>query len=387
LVALINPVITTQGYTSPELSRIFRRARTLVKKAEDVRDSFWVLTLLKSYYNISGDPKNSRDIAAQILKMARRSQDIALLVTAHSRMIANCLYYAQWEALQKHLKQTIRGYHIEEHRGIVHRIGSDPKGNALSFAALGTWIMGFPNRARRYCQESLDLAEELANPMVSWFANYYAAYFHGYAGEPREAKIFVEKALRICDEQDLAYYRIYSQAWSGWIRAEDGDEDGMFLLDQGVNRLRQTGDRMNLMLFLRLQASACLKAQKGSKALDVISEALDLSQKTQIIYEKPELMRLKGEIQLAQSPDNLDDAWDCYNQAIESAAISQSKSWELRATVSLARLLAKNGRQEEACQRLQVILGWFSEGFHTKDLIEAKILLAELCPGMTQLER
>ena len=375
LVALSGPLITTHGYTSSELERVLARARKLIRKDQNDTGFFWVLSLLKSYYNIRGDPANSQEIAALILKMARRSKNTGLLVTAHARLVSNCLYYGQWAALQKHLKQTNRLYDIEQHRWILQQAGSDPKSNALALAALGTWISGYPDQARTYCRAALALAQELANPMVSWFADYYAALFFGYTGEIQEAQSCVERALRICEEQDLAYYHVYSQALQGWILANAGNETGLTLLEQGANRLRQTGDRLNLLLLLRLQANACLNYGFLTQALDIVEEALALSHETQIIYEKPEIIRLKGEILLAQSPDDPQKAEGCFLLAVESAILQKSKMWELRAASSLARLCLKTDRQEETLARLQAIYVWFTEGFDTPDLIQTRKLL------------
>jgi DNA-binding SARP family transcriptional activator len=378
LIALSAPLITTEGYTSFELEQTLARARKLVKVCENDATLFWVFSFLKSYYNIRGDPENSKEIAAQILQMARRSKEAGWLVTAHSRMLSNCLYYGQWGSLQKHLKEALRLYDPDQHGWVLHQLGSDPMETALSYASLGFWIMGFPDQARGYCQMSLDLARDLAHPMTSWFANYYAAHLKIYVREIQEAKFYIVEALRICDEQDLAYYRVYSQALLGWILVNAGDEMGINLLEQGVNRLRQTGDRLNLLLLLRLFADASLKTSLVTQALNLVDEAIDLSHETQIIYDKPELIRLKGEILLSQYPHELQIAEDWFVRAIEIAAQQKSKMWELRATLNLARLWQKQGKLNEAQPALLEIYGRFSEGYDTLDLREAQSLLGEL---------
>ena len=378
LIAMSAPLITTVGYTSPELEQILTRAHKLVGTHENDTNLFWVLSFLKSYYNIRGDPGNSKEIAARILKMARRSKNAGWLVTAHSRMLSNCLYYGEWTSLRKHLKRVLRLYDPEQHSWVLHQLGSDPMGFALSYASIGAWIMGYPDQARSYCQRSLALARDLAHPMVSWFADYCAAHLEIYAGETQEAKGLIEAALRICDEHDLAYYRVYSQALLGWILAEGGDSSGMSLLEQGVNRLRQNGDRVNLLLLLRLFVTACLKTGRAAQALDSIDEAIDLSYETRVIYDQPELIRLKGEILLSQSPSDPERAEQQYLKAIESAVLQKSRMWELRAKVSLARLWQKRGKVNEARQSLRGICERFAEGFDIPDLRKARDLLAEL---------
>jgi DNA-binding SARP family transcriptional activator len=375
LAALGSPLITIQGYTSPELEEVFNRAQNLVRKGMDEVELIWVLSLLKSYYNIRGDPDNSRVIADQTLKMANRSKRLDLRITAHSRMIANCFYYAQWEALEKHLKQTIRLYDLGKHRGLTNHLGSDPKGNAYSYAAIVYWIIGYPDQAARYSQQAIHHADELNNPMVSWFACYFEAHLYSYTGDIQKARQVIEKALEICDEQDLAYYRIYTRTWSGWIKVKEGDETGLSLMEENIDRMRLAGDRMNLLLFLRLFADACMGAHRLERVLDTVSEALDLCEKTEIVYEKSELLRLKGEILLADSQDNIEEAESCFIQAIECAEQQNSKMWQLRAAMSLARLWMHQEKMTEAQKILLDIFGWFSEGFDTLDLREARSLL------------
>jgi hypothetical protein len=132
---------------------------------------------------------------------------------------------------------------------------------------------------------------------------------------------------------------------------------------------------MNLLAFLKLQASACLETQHFAQALESIDEALVLSQETQIVYERPELMRLKGEILLALSPGAPEKAREHFLQAAECAAAFEEKMWQLRAETSLARLWAQAGRQKEARDRLRAVYNWFTEGFDAADLIQAHNLL------------
>lgn len=378
LIALGGPLIATQGYLSSELERIFTRAGKLAKKGENDTELFWMLSLLKSYYNLRGDPRNSKEIAARILKIARHSKDAGLLITAHSRMISNCLYYGQWRALQKHLKQITRLYDPEQHRWVVYQLGADPMSTAFSNAALGTWILGYADQARIYCQAALELTRDLGHPMAAWFALYYSVHFYINNGITSEAQANIEKALQICDQQDLRYYRDLMEALQGWILANAGDETGIPILEQGVNQLRQTGDRMNLLMYLRLQAGAYLNDHRISPALNTIDEALRLTKETQIIYEKPELIRLKGEILLARSTDSAQEAEEWFRRAIECAVLQKTRMWELRATVNLARLLLETGRGDDAYTRLKAIVDWFTEGFNTVDLIKARKLLEDL---------
>jgi predicted ATPase len=238
--------------------------------------------------------------------------------------------------------------------------------------------MGFSDRAHEYCQTALDMAQKLAHPMVSWYAEYYAAYFYSYTGELQKAKESIDSGLAISVEQDLAHLSLYSQALLGWFQARTGDKAGLDRLAQGVDRQRRIGDRMNLLALLRLQADACITHLLFPEALDIVNEALVLTRETQIVYEKAELVRLKGEILQVQSPENHAKARDYFLAAIESARLHNSLMWELRAEMSLARLSQTEGANEETHRSLKSIYDKFTESFESADLIQARDILNHL---------
>jgi tetratricopeptide (TPR) repeat protein len=211
--------------------------------------------------------------------------------------------------------------------------------------------------------------------MVSWFACYFAAHLYSYTGDIQKARQAIEKAFEICNEQDLTYYRIYTLAWSGWIKVKEGNETGISLLEENIDRMRLAGDRMNLLLFLRLFADACMDIHRFARALDILQEALDLCERTEIIYEKPEMLRLKGEILQAISQDDMKEAESCFIHAMECAEQHKSRMWQLRAGTSLARLWLRQGKLNESHRMLSDIYNWFSEGFDTPDLREPEFLL------------
>ncbi len=377
-MALAAPIIATQGYTTPDLELAYTRAHHLVDRIGGNQDLFQVLSILKSYYNLRGDPVNSRDTARRLLETAEQSDDTSRLMTAHSRLASNALYYGQWADLRDHLVQAIRFYDPVRHRTLVYQLGSDPMGVALEYASMGFWIMGYPDQARRYCQDSLAQAQDLAHPLSSWFAFFYAAWFYVYAREIQEAERWIDAALRLCDEHSLTHYRAYVECIRGWVRAQKRDREGIAALERGVTWLKNIGDRMNLYSCLWLLADACYLHAQYSQADQAVEEALALSQATEMIFLVPELLRLKGEISLALASGDSAVAKDCFLRAITAASTQEARMWELRATLSLCRLLHQQGERDEARRRLAHVYGWFAEGFETSDLKEAKAFLEDL---------
>ncbi len=369
------PLIALQGYTSSALERAYSRARRLVERSGNQTDLFWVLSVLKSYYNLRGDPSNSKIIAKRMLHIAKSNQNPDQMVTAYSRMVSNSIYYGRLPAFRKYLNQTLRLYDLEKHRSLIYQVGGDPKGIALEWGCLGAWISGYPDQARQYCLANLAFSKELSNSLCDFFAYYYAALFHVYTQEIKEAQHWAEQAWRVSSEQNMAHYCMYADCVRGWTFARQGDLSGIDLLEQGAVQVREVGDRMNLLQILRMLVDALYTNGLYAQGLNCVDEALVLSGEIEVVYDEPELYRLKGEITRALSPGNQLKAEGCFLLAIKSAVSQGAKMWELRAVVSLSRLLYEHGRQEEALVKLKAIYDWFNEGLDTKDLIEARHFL------------
>ena len=165
----------------------------------------------------------------------------------------------------------------------------------------------------------------------------------------------------------------------GWALAKQGEgEEGTAQIRQGLAAHRATEADLARPYFLALLAEAYGGIGKAEEGLTVLAEALDVVNKNWERFYEAELYRLKGELLLARSPENQADAEPCFRKAIEVARWQSAKSLELRTVMSLSRLWQRQGKREEARQMLSVIYGWFTEGFETADLKEAKALLEEL---------
>jgi predicted ATPase len=165
----------------------------------------------------------------------------------------------------------------------------------------------------------------------------------------------------------------------GWVCAMQGEvEEGLAQLRQGLTAHQGVGTEATRPMFLSLLASACAARGEPEEGLQVIAEALMLVEKSGVRYYEAELYRLQGELLLCGTASAERQAADCLHQALDVARHRQAKSWELRTAVSLSRLLQRQGKQEEARQLLAGVYGWFTEGFDTADLQEARGLLAAL---------
>jgi len=245
-------------------------------------------------------------------------------------------------------------------------------------------MLGYPDQALRQGLEGLTLAQEISHPFSLAFALHYAALVHQSRREVPLTHERAEALLALAREHKFPLWLAWGTIPWGWVLAEQGrGEEGVAQLRQGLVASRATGADYWRTLFLATQAEVHGKIGQAAEGLSVVAEALAAVDKTGERFCEAELYRLKGQLTLqseVRGPKSEveREAEECFQKAIEIARRQQAKSLELRATMSLARLWQQQGKQKDAHQMLVEIYGWFTEGFDTKDLQDAKTLLAEL---------
>jgi len=254
-----------------------------------------------------------------------------------------------------------------------------------TFEALKKWLLGYPDQAVQKIHSALTLARELAHPFSLAWALDFAAWLHQYRREEQLTREQAEATITLSTEQGLAFWVAWGTIHRGWALAEQGQtEEGIVQILQGVAACRATGSELGLPRFLSLLAEAYGKGRQAEEEVSVLAEVLEVMDKTGERLYEAELYRIKGELTLAQpSVQSLGssvkkETEECFLRAVEIARRQQAKSLELRAVMSLSRLWQQQGKKKEAHQMLSEIYNWFTEGFDTKDLQEAKVLLEEL---------
>jgi predicted ATPase len=248
-----------------------------------------------------------------------------------------------------------------------------------SFAAWALWSLGYPDQGLARSQEAVTLAQQSANPFSLSFALSWAAVFHQLRREGRAAQERAEAAISLAMEQGFPIFVAYSSILRDWALAHQGQaREGIEQIHQGLTAWRATGAEVSRPYHLTLLAEAYGTMDQPEAGLTVLAEALTLVGKTGERWYEPEIYRLKGALLLQQSSDNHAETHDCFQRALDVARAQQAKSLELRAAISLYRLWQQQGKCAEAYQLLAEVYGWFTEGFDTADLQEAKALLDEL---------
>ena len=246
-------------------------------------------------------------------------------------------------------------------------------------AAMTLWQLGYPDQALKRGNEALAFAQTLSDPFSLALAEYDFGVLRQYRREAGAAQETEEGVIALSAEHGFPDWLAQATTLRGWAMAEQGhNEEGIAQIKEGLAAYRATGAELNWPYFLTLLAEAYMETGRLEDGLSVLTEALAAADEHEDRHHEAEIHRLKGELLLRQDDSSAAEAQSCFLRAIDVARKQSAKSFELRATTSLARLLNEQGRSDEARTMLAEIYGWFTEGFDTADLKDAKALLDEL---------
>ena len=373
-------LMTTRGFAAPEVAATYNRARELCQQAGDTSELFPVLWGMWALYQARAECETARELGEQCLSLAQRLDDPALLLQAHLALGAGGFLLGQLSQAHTHLEQGMRLYDPQQHHALAFRYGNvDPGAACLSLAGLTLWVQGYPDQALERANEALTLAQNLEHPYTLARVLYYTTLLHQLRREWQMVSERAETAITVATAQQVALVLTLGPIIRGWALAMQGQgAEGLTQLRQGLDAYRATGAEFQRPHFLSMLAEVHRSLGQPEAGLTALSEALTLVEKTGERYYEAELHRLKGELLLQQATPEVSHAETCFQQALDLARRQQAKSLELRAAMSLSQLWHQQGKRDEAHDLLAPIYGWFTEGFDTADLQEAKALLAAL---------
>jgi predicted ATPase len=386
-LALGPALMATKGYAAPEVETAYARARALCQQVGETPQLMSVLGGLWVFYLVRGNLQTAQGLAEQALRLAQREQDPALRVGAHYALGQTLFFLGEVASARGHLEQGIALYRPQQDYSHAFLAGQEPGVVTLSHATFALWSLGYPDQALERSHEALALAQGLSHPFSLAFALDFAAVLHQFRREAHAAQRRAEAAITLCSEQGFPYWLAIGTILQGWALTEQGQrEEGMAQMRLGLNAWLATGAELRRPYFLTLLAEAYGKVGQLEEGLTLLAEALAQVEKTGECYYEAELYRLKGTLTLQSkgtdlrslTPDPQGEAEACFHKAIEIARKQQAKSLELRASTSLARLWQQQGKKIEAHKLLLEVYNWFTEGFDTKDLQEAKALLEKV---------
>ncbi len=374
--------IAMKGHGAPEVAATYNRARELGEAIGDPRRLSRVLAGLSAYYTARGPYTTAYDMAEQALLLAERCEEPRLLLTAQTNLGVNAFLLGRFATAQRHLEQGIalaatqpRGESSSQDFGLT----------CHSYAAVTLFSLGYPEQALAQSRQAVQLARDLEKPYILAFALYIGSYVHKYRGEPKAMLGYAEEAVALCREHNFAWWLGGARVQRGWALVELGRiEEGANEIRRGLNAWQATGAEVAKPYFLALLADAELRMGRCADGLRRLDEGLLIAAELSDGFYEAELHRLKGEIILHSGANRCvkDEveaaAEESYWKALQIARAQSARSWELRAAMSLVRLLQKQSRTEEARTILGPIYEWFTEGRDTRDLRQAQALLATL---------
>jgi predicted ATPase len=375
--ALIAPLEAARGFTAPETGRAYARAYELSQQIGETPQLLPALLSLGVFYYARGECQKSLKLTEQSLNLAQRMEDPLRVAIARWLLGMYLLHMGELEPALEHLDHAIAFYDPQQHASLVATLAQDLGVSTLAWASWTLWLLGYPDQALERSREALALAKELGHPYTLGFALFVAAFFHQLRREDEAARERNEEALQLSTEEGFPLFVVGGNILQGWTLAIAGQaESGITDMRQGLDTLQAMGTQIQRSHWLALLAEAQASAGQAEAGLSTLAEAVAFVEKTGERYYEAEIYRLQGELLLMQGDEA--EAEASFYKAIQVARRQQAKSWELRATVSLCRLWQEQGRMDEAHQMLAEICGWFTEGFDTPDLQDAKALLEEL---------
>ncbi|MEJ2101544.1 MAG: AAA family ATPase [Desulfobacterales bacterium] len=378
----LGPVLmAVKGFASPVTERAYARARELCQQVGETPQLFPVLYGLFRFYMVRAELQTMRELAEQLFGLAQRVQDPALLLEAHRVLGPAMFWLGEPAPARKHLEQGMALYDPRQHCSHALVYGQDPGVACLSFSVWPKWVLGYPDQALRNIHEALALARKLTHPFSLVYALTMAAVVHQFRREVQAVQERAEALMALSTEQDFPYWLAFGTILRGWALTAQGEgAEGIAQIRKGLVAHRATGAGLHRPYFLSLLAEAYGEVGQPEEGLSVLDEAMLIVDNTGERNWEAELNRSKGEHLLMQQSkgQKVDEAEECFQNALIIARRQQAKSFELRTAMSLSRLWQQQGKQEEAHQLLADIYGWFTEGFDTADLQEAKALLEEL---------
>jgi len=385
-LALAGQMLAIKGYAAPEVGKVCARARELCQEAGESPQLFPTLFLLNNFHGLRAEYQIALEFAEQMFSMAERVNDPLLLVIAHLAKGWVLYNLGEFSQALSHLEQMIDFYNPQQHSSLAFIFGGDFGVYALGWGSHLLGILGHLDKALKRSKEGLRLAHQLDHPFSLAFSlSVTGAYFHIFISrDVEEAKKHVKPLVKLAAEKGFAFYQGMGLSWQGWKQAEEGQfEEGINCIHQGWAINRAVGTEAYGSTGFFLLADAYRKAGKPEEGLKVLSEAFDFVEKTGECMVEAELHRLKGELLVmkgeAEDKSEIEkEAEESFRKAIDISRLQSAKLWELKATTSLSRLLQKQGKKGEARKLLAEIFEWFTEGFDTAELKEAKALLEEL---------
>jgi class 3 adenylate cyclase/predicted ATPase len=361
------------------VDEIYARARELARDVGSTPELFPALAGLAYAQIVRGHLPQARALAEEFLELAQPQQDSLVLAAGHSMLAYAAWWQGDFIDVRDHSRLGLALYNPDQHRAGVAAYNQNPGIICRYLTALSNWVLGYPTQACQAMEQTLAHAKQLQHPYSIGLTLLFSAQLFQLRREPAPARARAEEAIAVSVEHGLHAVELWCLLPRGWAAVQDGDaRAGIADIREAMDRRRAAGIGAVWPWFLALLAEAHGALGQFDDGFGALEEALQWIQRNDERLYAAEVHRIKGELLLRQATPDPVQAQHCFEQALTTAQREQAKSWELRAATSLARMWLRDGRFDDARALLTPVYDWFTEGFDTADLQDAKALLGQL---------
>ena len=384
-VALINPLMHVKGFAAPETKTAAERARLLVEQAEafgePLEDRVILFSILYGFWvanQVAFNGDRMRELAEQFLTLAEKQADTVPLTVGHRLMGTSLMQTASFAEGRAHLDQAMALCEANN-RPHATRFGIDVRISILCYRSWTLWMLGYPEAALADAEHALDEVRQIDQAATLMYALNHVSFTHMFCGNYEAATAEAAELLVLAKKKDTALWEASGVMNQGDLWALVGrTSDAVPMIISGIAAYQSTGATIYIPWHLSRLAWAHADLSQFDEAQRCSDQAITVVETTNERWSEAEVHRITGEVILMSPDRNAAKAEDYFERALTVARQQQAKSWEVRAAMSLARLWRDQGKQQQARELLAPVYGWFTEGFDTRDLKEAKALLDEL---------
>jgi DNA-binding winged helix-turn-helix (wHTH) protein/predicted ATPase len=386
-VALISPLLHVKGYATPEAKAAADRARLLIEQAEalgePLKDPLLLFSVLFSLFLINFnafDGDAMRKLAPQFLALAEKQGVAAPITIGHSIMGVCLTFTGEVVEGQAHFDRALELYDPEAHRPLATRFSVDSKVRTLGFRSPASWFLGYPETALADSKHAIEYAREIGQAGNLMFILYWACVTETLCGNYASGETLSNELVVLADQKGSLFWNAMGVSVRGCIFASAGRAaDATRVITSGLTAYRSLGTTLMVPFYSLCLATAHADLRQFDDSRRCMDEAITAVETANKWFEA-EVHRIAGEIALRSPEPDAAKAQAYFERALAVARAQQTRSWELRAAMSMARLWRDRGKRDKARDLLAPIYGWFTEGFDTLDLKQAKELLDELVP-------
>jgi predicted ATPase/class 3 adenylate cyclase len=377
-VALGSASLAGKVWGSPEMGLAYTRAYELCLTVDDVRQHVLTLYGLIVFRENRAQLNAALELAEELLRFGQTQEDLAAKLLGHRAMGNVQVFLARFDAALPHLEEVILNYDPLKHSFPTH-VQTDSRVVSRSFIAWALLYMGHLDRALAEAEQALTEARELGHRHSLAFGLHVNCLFHQVRGNRMLVEERSSALVALAAERGYPHVHATGTFFHGWACAAAGAlDEGIAAMRRGLAAKQAGGGEIKVPYYLGVLGAAYARAGRPVEALALFTDAFERVEETGERWFEAELHRRRGEVLLCLSDADNAEAERCFRQAMAVAQAQGTKLWELRAAMSLARLWADQGERARAHDLLAPIYGWFTEGFETADLKDAKALLDEL---------